>query len=240
MEPLETSEEILEKLAALQSSDSGLDELERLQKNFQKEIDGLQASLASLRESLQTEKKALEELLKTRKTLELEVGVLDTRIKKYQGQESEVKSNEQFAALKMEIEKSKEEKAKAEEKILEELFQEDSQKLKIQDLAARLAQDEKKADSSKKELEAKIADCGKAALDKKTERQERLALLSPDYAQGYEALRKSGKKIAVAMVLEDDTCSGCHMNVPPQVLHQIKKGVGVERCDCGRYLHMKG
>lgn len=237
---METSEEILEKLAALQSSDSGADDLERLQKNFQKEIDGLQSSLSSSRESLQAAKKALEELLKTRKTLEIETGALDTRIKKYQGQESEVKSNEQFAALKMEIEKSKEEKAKAEEKILEELFQEDTQKQKIQDLTARLAQDEKKAESGKKELEAKIADCAKAALEKKAERQERLVVLPPDYAQGYEALRKSGKKIAVAMVLEDDTCSGCHMNVPPQVLHQIKKAVGVERCDCGRYLHLKG
>src|SRR5208283_5334277 len=106
-----------------------------------------------------------------------------------QGQEGEVKSNEQFAALKAEIEKATQEKAQAEEKELVILFQEDEQKKKIQTANEELARAEKKAAEDKKALEQKIADCEKASEDKKTDRQACLTVLDPEFAQGYEALR---------------------------------------------------
>jgi len=231
--------ETLQKLAALQTTDSGLDELERLKKGFQQGAAALDANVTSLKESVQTEKKNLEELLKQRKTLEIEVGALDTKIAKYQGQENEVKSNEQFTALKHEIEKSKEEKAKAEEKVLELMFKDDEQKQKIQALSAQLAQAEKKALEDKKDLQQKIADCDKAAADKKEEHQRQFAEIPQEFAESYESLRTHGKKIAVAQVQEDQTCSGCHMNVSPQILNEIRKNIAIQRCNCGRFLYVK-
>jgi uncharacterized protein len=236
---LNTTDETLQKLIELQKTDSGWDELEHLKKNFQKEIESLENGVVALKTQIQNEKKALEDLLKGRKTLEIEVGTLDTKIAKYQGQTNEVKSNEQFAALKLEIEKSKEDKAKAEEKVLNCLFQEDDQKKKIQDLTGELAQAEKKAATEKVGLQQKITDSDKAAVDKKEEREKKLADLPPDYAESYEALRNSGKKVAVAEAREDNTCSACYMNIPPQSIHQIRKGVSIERCNCGRYLYLK-
>ena len=88
----------------------------------------------------------------------MEAGTLDSKIKKYQGQEGEVKSNEQFTALKAEIEKAKQEKAQVEEKELEILFLEDEQKKKIQAAAEDLSRAEKKASEDKKNLDQKIAD----------------------------------------------------------------------------------
>lgn len=231
--------ETLKKLMALQTTDSGLDELERLQKGFAKEMTSLDANVTNLKTQVQNEKKALEDLLKGRKTLEIEAGSLDTKIKKYQSQESEVKSNEQFAALKLEIEKSREEKAKTEEKVLECLFKEDAQKLRIQDVSQQLAQAEKKAADDKKAIEVKVADCRKAAAEKQEERKKQLAELPAEAAEGYESLRNHGKKIAVAQVREDMTCSGCNMNIPPQILNEIKKNMALQRCNCGRYLHVK-
>ncbi len=220
----------------LQSTDSGLDELEKLKKNFQQEMDAFDSNLANLKEKLQAEKKTLEDIVKQRKMLEIEAGSLETKITKYLGQQNEVKSNEQFAALKLEIEKSKDEKGKAEEKALEFLFKEDEQKAKIQLYTQKLAEGEKQAAEDKKALQNKIEDCDKAAVDKKKERTERLAVLPPEYAESYESLRNHGKKIAVALVKEDNTCSGCNMNVAPQVLNEIRKNIGIQRCNCGRYL----
>src|SRR5262249_20007853 len=111
-----------------------------------------------------------------------------------------------------------------------------NQKQKIQDLTTQVAGGEKKTLEQKETLKAKIADCQKEAVSKKEERVKRLEILTPDFAQGYEALRKSGKKVAVAHVSEDGTCGGCHMNVPPQTLNELKKGMSIQRCDCGRYL----
>jgi len=231
--------EALEKLVELQTTDSGLDELERLKKGFHQEIAVLDTQVTDLKNRIQIEKKTLEDLAKQRKTLEIEVGALDTKITKYLGQQNEVKSNDQFTALKQEIEKGKEEKAKAEEKVLEFLFKDDDQKAKIQKLTQELAQAEKKAAEDKKGIQQKISDCDRSVVEKKGERQKQLAGLPEEFAQGYEQLRNSGKKVAVAQVQEDQTCSGCHMNIPPQILNELRKNIAVQRCTCGRYLHIK-
>ncbi len=231
--------EALEKLVELQATDSGLDELERLKKGFRQEITVLESHVAELKNRIQSEKKALEDLAKQRKTLEIEAGTLDTKITKYLGQQNEVKSNEQFTALKQEIEKGREEKAKAEEKVLEFLFKDDDQKAQIQKLTQELTQAEKRAAEDKKDIEQKIADCDKSAQEKRTERQKQLADLPEEFARGYEQLRNSGKKIAVARAQDDQTCSGCHMNIPPQILNEMRKNIAVQRCTCGRYLYTK-
>jgi len=231
--------EALEMIIELQKMDSGLDDLEKIQKNARLEIASLEGGIAGAKARLQEGKKAQEDLAKERKTLEIEAGSLETKIKKYQSQESEVKSNEQFLALKHETEKAKEDKGKAEEKVLELMFREDEQKKKVQGLALELEQAEKKLAGDRKVLETKISDGEKAAADKRVERKAKLAQVPEDLATGYESLRNHGKKIAVAQVLEDQTCSGCKMQVPPQILNEIKKGMGIQRCDCGRYLYVK-
>lgn len=231
--------EILEKLVEVQRTDSGRDDLERLKKDFLGQISHLDQQAAELRVRLTQEKKSLEEMLKIRKTLEMEAGALETKIKKYQGQENEVKSNEQFLALKHEIEKAKEDKGKTEEKELEGLFQEDVQKAKIQEVTALLAQAEKKAQEAKAELQSKIADCDKALQEKLAERSKQILEVPEEFRINYEQLRNTGKKIAVAQILEDDTCGGCHMNVPPQVHNEVRKSIGLQRCSCGRFLYIK-
>lgn len=231
--------ETLKRLVELQTTDSGLDELERLKKGFRQEIAALESQVTGLKAKIQEEKKALEELLKQRKSQEIEVGTLETKITKYLGQQNDVKSNEQFTALKQEIEKSREEKAKAEERVLEFLFKEDEQKATVQKLTQGLAEAEKKSAQDKKDIEQKISDCDRSAQEKKNERQNQLAALSEDFARGYEQLRNTGKKIAVAQAQEDQTCSGCHMNIPPQILNEMRKNIAIQRCACGRYLYIK-
>jgi hypothetical protein len=223
----------------LQKTDSGLDELERIKKNFLQEAATLDANVTALKGKIQEEKKNLEDLLKQRKTFEIEIGTLDTKVSKYLGQQNEVKSNEQFTALKQEIEKSKEEKAKIEEKVLECLFKEDEQKAKVQGLTAQLAQAEKKAAEDKKDIQQKVADCDKAAQDKREERKKQFSEIPQEFAEGYDSLRTHGKKMAVAEISEDQTCSGCNMNVSPQILNEIRKNIAIQRCNCGRYLHLK-
>jgi uncharacterized protein len=231
--------ETLQKLVELQKTDSGFDELERIKKGFLQEIATLDANLLALKNHVQDEKKAMEDLLKQRKTQEIEAGTLETKISKYLGQQNEVKSNEQFTALKQEIEKGKEDKAKVEEKVLESLFKEDEQKLKIQNLSQQLAQAEKKTAEDKKDIQQKVTDCDKSVLEKQEERKKQLAQIPPEFAEGYEKLRNNGKKKAVAEVQEDQSCSGCHMNVSPQILNEIRKNIAIQRCNCGRYLYVK-
>jgi predicted nucleic acid-binding Zn-ribbon protein len=238
MKPLDFNDTLLQ-LIEIQKTDSGLDELEKMIRNYTKEIGDYEGNLAGLKEKLVSEKKAFEELAKARKTLEIEAGSLETKIQKYLGQQNDVKSNEQFTALKDEIEKSRQEKAQAEEKTLEILFKEDEQKITIQATTKKVADEEKRVADEKKIIQQKIDDCEKAAQEKRRERAEQLPKIESVHALSYESLRTHGKKIAVAYVKEDDTCSGCNMSVAPQILNEIRKNIGIQRCSCGRYLYHK-
>ena len=230
--------EILEKLVQVQRTDSGRDDLERLKKDHLAKIAAIDKQVADLKSRIVTEKKALEEQAKARKTLEIEMGTLETKIKKYQGQEGEVKSNEQMLALQHEVAKAKEDRTKAEERALEGLFNEDILKAGIQGLQEQLARDEQKAEQEKKDLQSRIGELDKALAEKLSERGAQLKELPDEFREGYEKLRNTNKKIAVAKVSEEQICGGCHMNVPPQILNEVKKGIGIQRCDCGRYLYL--
>jgi predicted nucleic acid-binding Zn-ribbon protein len=52
-------------------------------------------------------------------------------------------------------------------------------------------------------------------------------------------LRNKGKKLAVVAITEENNCGGCNMNVPPQVLHEIRQKMTIKTCQCTRYLYIK-
>jgi len=118
--------DIINKLVELQTADSGHDHLEKHRQSLLDKLDLAAAHVSALKNQALEEKKTQESLAKQRKTFEIEVGALETRLTRYQSQLDEVKSNKEYEALKLEIEKHKEEKNKLEEKVLEILFQEDT------------------------------------------------------------------------------------------------------------------
>ena len=216
-----------------------MDELEKIKRHFSVDVEALDANIQILKNNIQTEKKKQEELVKSRKALELEVKTLDSHIEKYVRQQNDVKDAEQVTALGLEVDKSKLEKAAAEEKVLEMLFQEDEQKAKIQIATQLLANEEKRVLEEKNEIQKKIVDCDKAIADKHVERDAQLTRVEEPYNRGYENLRKKGKKIAVAFVTEENNCSGCNMTVAPQMLNEIRKKIAITTCQCARYLYHK-
>jgi predicted nucleic acid-binding Zn-ribbon protein len=153
---------------------------------------------------------------------------------------TEVKSNEQYQALLHEIEQSKAYKAQVEEKVLEALLRDDEVKEKIRALAQRIDGEKKKLAEERKALDAQVAALEKAAADKRGEREALHGKAAGDMAadlESYEAIRRSGKKVAVARVLEDEICEGCRHSVPPQTLQEVRRGTQLVRCVCGRFLY---
>ena len=232
--------EVLERLVELQKCDGALDQLAREKQAVQDEIGLFQVKVKALEDQMLVGKKRQEEIAKARKTLEIEVGTHDTKIAKYQTQLLEVKSNDQFHALQHEIEEAKTAKAQLEEKVLEAMFRDDEVKVKIQALALRIDTERKKLADERKTLDAKLADLEKAAGEKAKERETlhgKAREELPNDLEGYDAIRRSGKKVAVARVLNREICEGCHRNVPAQTFNEIRLGIQLVRCSCGRYLY---
>jgi len=232
--------EVLERFIELQKNDSALDSLAKERQAALDQLDLHQAKVKAVEEQMALEKKGQEQLARARKTVEIEIGTKDGQISKYQNQLLEVKSNEQYQALQHEIDAARAEKARLEEKVLEAMFRDDEMKKRIAALSHQAEEDKKKLADERKILEAKVADLQKAAADKRKERDGLVEKAHDEMSsdlESYDAIRKSGKKVAEAKVLDGETCEGCHMSVPPQTLQELRRQTQLVRCVCGRFLY---
>lgn len=236
---METMEENLNALIRVQEADDQVDALARERQNALDAIDLAAARLKALEDRLASDRQELLEMQKQQKSLEIEVASLDTRVAKYQNQLFEVKSNKDYDALKAEIENSKSEKARLEDRILEALFRQDERKKGIENLARQVEEERRRAAAEKQSLEAKAADCEKKSAEIRRDRDALLAQIDPDWSEAYVQLRKSGKKTALAEITEDQMCSGCRMSVPPQTVIEVRRVSQIVRCTCGRLLYVK-
>jgi predicted nucleic acid-binding Zn-ribbon protein len=226
-------------LVSLQTIDLSMDELNKLLENCLDEINLQEMASKTRLQQLQDTRKNLEDLNKKRKTLEIEVGALDTKISKYQNQLYDVKSNKEYDALKLEIASGKDEKAKLEENLLTLLFQEDDLKSAIQHMTVEVESLKKENLKKQDEIKKKMSDLEKNLDEKKTDRTKIIQLLPTNYSDEYENMKKSGKKIVIAPILENNMCGGCFISVPPQMVIEIQADDKLCRCSCGRYLYWK-
>jgi len=237
--PLETIAENLKALVRVQNADHEADAFDKARQEALDALDLAEARLKACRQRLEDDRKALLEVQKQQKAMEIEVASLDAKVSKYQNQLFEVKSNKDYDALKAEIENAKTEKTRIEDRILEGLFHQDEQKKAIENLSRQVEEDAKKAAADKQALLAKASDCQKQAAEKRAERETFLAEIDREWAEAYRQLRESGKKTAVAEITEDLMCSGCRMAVPQQTVLEVRRAYQIIRCSCGLLLTVK-
>jgi predicted nucleic acid-binding Zn-ribbon protein len=231
---------ILEKLLLLQERD------QRLQ-TFLHEINGVPAEKSALEKELEAARRQLEKdqaramaIEVERKRLEVEADGKRAQIAKYQTQQLETRKNEEYAALKHEIERAGQDIATIEDRELE-LMQE------TEDLKPVLAAAHAKFGAEK----ARVAGLLKSADEKTGVLQgradeiqvERDALAAEvkaadeDLFDLYEKLFRSKAGRAI-VPLEGHHCSGCHMTVTPATLRDAKVGAAVVSCEqCGRIVY---
>lgn len=233
--------EILEKLLLLQERD------QRLQ-TFLHEINSVPAEKALLQRELDTAQRTLEndkaratQIEVERKRLEVEADGKRTQIAKYQTQQLETRKNEEYTALKHEIERAQSDINTIEDRELE-LMQE------FEDLKPVIAAADSKYNTEKNRVAnlMKVADEKVGVLqgradELKVERDaiaEEVKSSDDDLFELYEKLfrTKAGRAI---VPLEGNHCSGCHMTVTPATLRDAKVGTTVVSCEqCGRIVYV--
>jgi uncharacterized protein len=232
--------EILEKLLLLQERDQKL-------QAFLHEINGVPGEKASLQKELDAAQRTLEndkaratQIEVERKRLEVEADGKRAQIAKYRTQQFETRKNEEYAALKHEIERAERDIVAIEDRELE-LMQE------FEDLKPVIAAADQKYNAEKsrvatlvKTADEKVGVLQGRADEMKVERDAIAAEVKgvdEDLFDLYEKLFRS--KMGRAVVpLEGNHCSGCHMTVTPATLRDAKVGTSVVSCEqCGRVVY---
>lgn len=172
-----------------------------------------------------------------RKKLEVEVKAKQDQIARYKNQQLETRKNEEFSALRHEIEVA--EKAITELEDKELVFMEEAESLKPALAAAQEAHvaEKKKVESHMASLTTRKENLEARQKELETERPRFIEGIDEDLLDRYERLFKTKNGLALVTV-EHETCAGCHMKVTHQAILEVKAEKEIVGCpQCGRLLY---
>jgi len=214
-----------------------LDEDQKNKKAYPLELDKLKGVLISLKNRKEEEKRKIDELEKERKKQEIEFDMENEKIKRSQLRLLDVKTNKEYQAFLKEIEWAKEVNSQREEEIIKILDEIDQLKKNYESLnqMAEREREEIEEEIGKVEdhmilVDKDIAQCQKA-------REEIINELDPQHLKRYTILKEKRDGIAIVLV-KNEACQGCYVNIPPQMYNEVQKNMDVILCpNCHRILY---
>lgn len=231
--------EQIAKLIALQQIDGQIYAVK-------KELKNRPALLADLQQQFEAKKgrlKSLEEKVKSlqlsRKGLEGDLKAQEEAIVKANAQLSQLKTNKEYHAKLTEIEGFKGIKSQVEEKILLSYDEGDNIQKQIDQEKASLAEEEKEFLAAKKEIEDVIRTNEEQVRGLNAQRARGIEGIDKATLQRYERILVNKDGLAI-VPLQNGVCGGCFMNVPPQVINEIKMNERMVYCEmCARILYLE-
>jgi uncharacterized protein len=227
----------LETLIQLQEIDTVILDSQQKIAEFPEIVRQLDQQLQKQENKVSTLQTRLEEQEKSRGTKELDIESREAKIKKYQEQLLQVKTNKEYSALLVEIKGLKNKNSLTEDDILELMESIDRTREAIVEARQELEQERKRVSEVKHQKEVENAE-QQQILDREQQQRDQLAARVEDKVlQEYDKLLKLRNGKAVAMIEEKGICSGCHVALTPQMFAEVKTGEYVHRCPiCSRFL----
>lgn len=226
----------LEALLELQRRDTLLLDARRRRSELPARREALRGALAAARGDLERAKKDLEAARVSRRAMEKETENFSAEAAKLERQLLDVKTNQEYTAMRHQIEGVKQKRSDVETKILESFEREET-------LAASLKSAEKRVGDEEARLKQ-----GEAEMDREAAAlEETLAALTHDRDQvrprvpapmlsRYDRLAGARDGVAVAEVRKG-ACGACFRSLTPHAMQEARKGEAVMICEaCGRIL----
>jgi len=229
----------IEILKQLQKIDSQIFQIKQSLEDKPKKISILEQEFEKLTGSLKSLEADYKKVQMEHKEKDLELQTKEASVNKHKGQLSQIKTNKEYNALQLEIEKMKADNSLLEEQIIMLLDKIDSIKSSITKEKEVLAAEEKKLNSAKAAVESEINDLQDSLNKLKLQRKTVIpADLKPEVLDLYERIRENRGEIAIVPV-QDGSCSGCFMNLRAQVLNDLSMGKLLTCDTCSRILYVE-
>jgi predicted nucleic acid-binding Zn-ribbon protein len=211
---------------------------------IQKDIDSVPPRIAAVQADLANEKKRMDaakaktiDLEKKKKSKELDVAQKEEAARKHTGQLNELKSNEAYKAMQIEIEKEKAAAGDIETEVLVIMEEIDKSKAEEKVLAAELKKIEDFSKTDLEKLEAELSHAKGRFAGAKAERDAASEPVPADLMKVFNHLRSRGKPDAVVPVI-DGHCGSCQMTLSPALIAEVAKLKSLAVCEsCQRILY---
>jgi len=211
-----------------------------------RELEEFPMMKADLKQGLETEKERLKELeaaFKKRQLLqkekEGELAQKEGNVRKLEGQQSQVKTNKEYDALKQEIASLKADNSLLEEEIIRLMDESEACREEVLKEQARVKECEKAQQAREQEISKKEKEIQEQILQLKTQKEEASNHLSPEVRSLYNRIVEKKKGLALVPV-RGEICSGCQIRLRAQVINEVMLSQSLVLCDnCSRILFIE-
>lgn len=225
-------------LVKLQELDSEIYALKNEKEAKPLEIKIIEESFEAKKQNLALLEKNSLDLQKKRKEKELELATNAEAVKKLQSQMYSLKTNKEFQTMLQQIADAKADGSLIEEKILISFEDSDKIKAQIDQENLKLKAEEKVFLEQKKNVELRVKEIDERLSQLQAQRKQITPGIDSKMLTEYERILSSRDGLAIVTVVHN-SCGGCHMLVPPQVINLIKMYEYIVTCEvCNRIFYI--
>jgi predicted nucleic acid-binding Zn-ribbon protein len=221
-----------------------LQDLDLLMRGIEQELRDIPARKAleegRLQEHTEALNKAQDELKASHakvQQLELESESRQVKIRKLRQQQFELKSNKEFKAMDLEIETILGQISNLEDKELVLMDEVEESKVGVDEKSADLKEEAANVALDVAQLDERAAEQAQELEQVQAQRAEAITHVDESWLTHYQRVfDRRGNQVVVP--LEGGVCGGCHMTLPPAVMHATHKQDEMVCCEyCGRLLY---
>ena len=224
-------------LLQLQEIDGEIDKLERKKAEIPVKLQALDSELTKHRELLQAKNNALEELQKERRSRDRQLTVQQAQLERYKSQRLSVKTNKEYTALESEIAELEEANSAIEDEILELMISIDEYTDEVEVVRDELKAREDTLKKKRDELLSEVKNLDQQIAQWNKKRGGFAGEINSALINRYDNWRERRGSSLVA-VIEGQSCGGCHLTLPPQLVNDVRKKQELHVCNsCGRILY---
>lgn len=228
---------IIEKLLEVQQHDCSIRELEKEARDVPKRKKEEQQRLKEHKEALVKAEEILKGKLAAIKKFEVEGESRKDKIAKLRTQQLEIKTNKEFKTIESEVKTIQDGISGLEDQQLGAMEEVEKAKAAVMQKKTALADEEKAVLKDVGLLDQRVAEITKELASIKEVRAREVKDVDAKWLAQYD--RIFSRKDKGLVQIEDGVCGGCHMTLPPAVIHRAKRMDNkMVVCDfCGRLLY---
>ncbi|MEA3329010.1 MAG: C4-type zinc ribbon domain-containing protein [Candidatus Omnitrophota bacterium] len=225
-------------LIETQKLDAKIHSLKKDSEDKPRDLEKFKAEVQVKKENLAKAEGELKSIQVKRKDRELTLQKKEEDIKKYQVQLYQIKSNKEYKSLLTEIEGAKADNSVLEEEIIVILDEIDNTAEAISTEKENLKKEEDNLREAEQRVKNEIAQINGELTNLNEKRSKIVSQIEKTILTKYEHILKNKNSLAMVPVM-NGTCRGCQMDVPPQVINEIKMKENLVICEnCSRILYI--
>ena len=230
----------LSPLIELQRLDLRIMEINEQRRKIPERLHAVEAPLREAKQLLQDTNSSIDALVKERRAHEKDVEAQDAHTDKMRARLSELKTNKEYQAHLFELQMANKKKSEIEDKVLacmekiEQLQRTVTEAQdKVRSAEQAFAQEKRVLDELDQKLSGELA-----VLE--AQQRDRSAQVEQTLLARYTKLKASRKDQPLAAI-KGGMCSGCRLQIPPQLIAEVKRSQDLHTCPyCHRMLYWDG